>query len=466
MACLAIVACSVGCYSTDSLLGHFSDEEVVTYARQKLGDLSSPDRVAERWLGSELIARVSRDGGASAVIMDHLGELVWWLSEDQLMALSELVDEALFMDAWPSARADSDTVAVANPEFCGEGAFDDIDGLDLADASSLFRMLEGNGNRAWPNDGDTMACRIALRYPGQIEAALRREVVEGSGFQSPYWAALSLVRLGKWDPGLVEQRQLPWHWGAIAPGRPGDEVYEAYVAVMSGQRKEVERMWAGRVPSLGTVSGVWMATIGDVMADPPEELWHVTVSEDALRLMLAGDNAGLIADALLLSDCADCGTYMRWHMACSRSERRHEYGKILRALKDAGCARALVALAEMGDGNACKELFWGVDNGVFAAGVALYSSPDLCETAWRSGRMLNMVRTALRRGGAWVGLAQKWLWHGNRDVLSLNQKEFERVARRVFLEGGDVIAMRCPLSSAWVIVPGEGCRPGRNPSPR
>ncbi|MCA8976942.1 MAG: hypothetical protein KDC98_19620 [Planctomycetes bacterium] len=388
---------------------------------------------------------------------EDLPDIALWLTDVQRETLCQRSsDPAIvrFLATRKGRSLEDGAVAASASRRSRESVFEELADWSKVDAGTLFRMLRGYGSKRWPNDGRTLACRICERYRGAVVAALRREVVEGKDLQSPYWAALSLVRLREWDPDLVRRRGLPWHWERMAPGYPGDDVYEAYVAHMTGGGRG-ERFVGdgGRDGDLASACGVWLATYGDEMAALPGSAWGLKFSKRALQLLAMGNNVGVVVEEMLLSSGVRDVRNSPWHVAGIWDEQSHHYKETLSLLMSEGCERATIILTEMGDARAGDKVFWGVDHGVVAAGMALDASDGLCETAWRSGRMVRMLQGAIQRGGIWVSLAWSWVAYGNQEVYSVDQCEFDDVARRVFGSKDKVRAVRCPLNDSWLIVP-------------
>ncbi|MCA9646252.1 MAG: hypothetical protein KC492_36430 [Myxococcales bacterium] len=333
-------------------------------------------------------------------------------------------------------------------------AFHPLPARESISAGWLYEMVEGKGtDDEWPNDGESLALRLASAYPDEVAQALAAGArLQGDeNVELATWCVRCLVRMQRWDPAILRgvEDEFPWYHLKVAFGDAGltGEQWSACRAALRGgaDYREIEPASAGW---RDRVLGRFCALTGD-SSGLPQRLDHFLqfTSDYAWQTLADKGNVQLIIELIEVMLAAGQDELLPIHVV---GEASPEQAAWLRRLAPRSYAAA-AALSEIGDLSMRESLFWGVDAGVDAAHYAM----DMCqaEVAWRSGCMVRLLERALEHGSNWPFWAKFWIAEEMRSYLDLDTPEFAQKLRCVLASATGVDAARSPFTGGWGLVP-------------
>lgn len=325
--------------------------------------------------------------------------------------------------------------------------------LDHLSARGLRELVAGSASDSeWPNDGESIALRMAAAYPervaGVLAAGARQHAEEDPELAS--WCVRCLVRMQCWGPEILTRpaEEFPWHYLKVECGDAFTSSGQWHAFAAALRDVGVESLGEDPLDMSDRSIGEFYARTGDE-AGLPTRLSYAPwlISDSAWEDVADGSNIQLILEAIQIQLALGKDELVPIHCVGVASPRQVASLRLLAPRSYVATA----ALSELGHADARERLFWGVEAGVRAAHHAM--DVDQAEVAWRSGCMTRLLEQALEHGGDWPFWAKFWLAEGNRAVVDLEGASFARRLWAVLSSTGGVSASRSPFTGGWGLVP-------------
>jgi hypothetical protein len=450
---------------------HAPSGNIIDQAEGRLGEVNCPDRTEAEAL-STAIFRIAM----SEADTRGLGQAPLWLTANQRLELIANAEQSRSgpllsllqtlegMTGW--LKAEEEMVNRIFPRRDEGGRRESTSGGDgyisfhfdkAIEIDDLLGSWLGAECAPWPNDHVTREAWAFKAMRTEAVELLRRAAAgdyssHNFGSKMPsavaYVSIVALARMSELPPGFLDASCASLDLSGLCQYLPTahDDCLRGFIDAIH----DPDKARTGLAQRLSTVSvaemsGYWFAVTGDELSSPnrlSDEIWDAS-SLEARRHLLDGDNGPLLLEAAISSRGDARGKLFDCRLR----------GRIPASARDSlRSMNAVVAngiLAEGGDNEALRDLFWGVDNGIIACGMTVNLST--LDIAQRTGYIINLLRRSRAYGGPWLQMAQWWIPY----PYDLSPSQFGIALDRVLSDPRGVVMTRHPIRGEWAIVPAQ-----------